>query len=687
MNGSIGSARRADAERSRLAVIAAAKRLLSGGAKLDMSGVAASAGVSRSTLYRHFASADELRGELLELALADAEQVVAAATSLERAPLAQLRAVVVALCDIAAAYGAPGLGDLLDDDRLEPVAERLGPLVERIARLSGFNPVPPPDWTRVAIVHAVRACLVSGMSAERLLDQITGQLDGALVIVDPSGHLLGANDAAVAALALDQAEVGLGVIGPQTTVLYEDGSRCPNDTYPLARAILEGQSQEPVVRGHRFADGTTQWFSVAVHALRRRPEETPYGYLATLTDVTAERDAHLQRLHPAGTLAQREPPPLDVARVLDAVPAQVLPDQIVAEARRLVEVPVALYVVDIDGTHLLRLAGTDEFPDRIEARLALGPELAEEGLPELIERLGDELPGAVAAPMWLRGRAVGMLVAVRGSAELLSQVARQAALAMELANGYTDVFDAARRRKDINPAGEIQQSLLPPRIARFAGGQIAAGVLPSYDTGGDWFDYVDNRDGAWVAIADAAGRGVRAASLGSIALAALRAARRNDATLESAVATMHATVCEAESASFYLTAIVARWSAIHSSFSWICAGHPPPLLIQPDGAIVELVAPVQLPLGLGGPDRRFRRSFRRLSADERIVLYTDGVSARPVGDGLFGKDGIARAVRAAPTRSASAIAKSIQDHVADASERPLRDDAAVVVIAPGQSAD
>ena len=78
---------------------------------------------------------------------------------------------------------------------------------------------------------------------------------------------------------------------------------------------------------------------------------------------------------------------------------------------------------------------------------------------------------------------------------------------MELAGGYTDVFDAARRRKETHAAAELQQSLLPPRIARIGGGEIAGSVLPAYEVGGDWFDYVENRDGAWLAVADAVGKG------------------------------------------------------------------------------------------------------------------------------------------------------------------------------------
>jgi len=41
---------------------------------------------------------------------------------------------------------------------------------------------------------------------------------------------------------------------------------------------------------------------------------------------------------------------------------------------------------------------------------------------------------------------------------------------------------------DINAAAEIQQDLLPPRIAAVEGASVAGGVLPGYEVGGDFFD-------------------------------------------------------------------------------------------------------------------------------------------------------------------------------------------------------
>jgi len=89
-----------------------------------------------------------------------------------------------------------------------------------------------------------------------------------------------------------------------------------------------------------------------------------------------------------------------------------------------------------------------------------------------------------------------------------------------------------------------------------------------------------------------------------------------------------------------------------------------------------------LPLGLFEEQRRFTRHQRRLDDGERLILHSDGITARRTPEGLFGLDGIERAVRAAHSRSASAIAKAIQEAVLRAAEDPLQDDAVAIALAP-----
>ena len=62
------------------------------------------------------------------------------------------------------------------------------------------------------------------------------------------------------------------------------------------------------------------------------------------------------RCRPVASVARR-PLALDAIHVFDAVPPALLPGQLVAEAERIAAVPVALYLLDIDGSHLLHIAG------------------------------------------------------------------------------------------------------------------------------------------------------------------------------------------------------------------------------------------------------------------------------------------------------------------------------------------
>lgn len=391
-------------------------------------------------------------------------------------------------------------------------------------------------------------------------------------------------------------------------------------------------------------------------------------------------------LRPPGELASG-PLPLDVAEVLNKVPPHLLGDQIAAEAQRLAGVTsVALYLVDIDGTLLLRLAGSEEFPSELDVPLAVGPEIPREGLTTLRASIEDELPGSVMAPLLLRGRALGVLLAVDAPEQPLVQLARQAAAALSLANVYTDVFDTARRRKETSPASEIQQNLLPPRIARISGGVLAGNVLPGYEIGGDWFDYIENRDGAWVGVADSMGQGTTAAALGGVALGAFRAKRRVNAQLDATALAIHHTMQEVAIDGAFTNVILGRWHGPSSIFRSITCGHQPPLLVTTEGELLELEYTEHPSLGLGEPARRFTVDRRRLGVGERLLLISDGVLSRRTVDGQpFGLEGVQTAIAGAADAAAASTVRALEDAITAASADPVEDDATIVVFAPTNS--
>ena len=381
---------------------------------------------------------------------------------------------------------------------------------------------------------------------------------------------------------------------------------------------------------------------------------------------------------PTGRLGRDRPVSLDAIHVFDVVPPAVLPEQLVAEAQRIANVPVALYVLDIDGTHLLHMAGPRRLGDELEAPLAIGPELDADGLSELRERLA-AFPGVEVYAFWLRGRANGVMIAFGRPAEPLSELARQAAAAITLADRYTDVFARAQRRKQPKAAAEIQQSLLPPRIMRVTGGEVAGNVLPSYEVAGDWFDVIENADGVWIALADGLGGSTRAAASSAVALGALRASRRSGAGIGEALLVMHQTLREMPGPRTEMTAVVARWDPATSELSIANCGHVAPLVLR-EGAEVEHMRGSETH-GLGGRGSpKPVELVTALTPGDRLVMVSDGVIKCGEGQAGLGVEGVVRAALRSERETAADTVREVHGAVLDLAEGELAADATAVCL-------
>ena len=95
---------------------------------------------------------------------------------------------------------------------------------------------------------------------------------------------------------------------------------------------------------------------------------------------------------------------------------------------------------------------------------------------------------------------------------LLRRLAGLVADMLVTKNAYTDQFFQARRREPMSVAAEIQWSLLPPLSMSVPQVAVAGILEPAYDVAGDSFDYALNDDILHVAMIDAMGHGLDAAT-------------------------------------------------------------------------------------------------------------------------------------------------------------------------------
>jgi serine phosphatase RsbU (regulator of sigma subunit) len=361
-----------------------------------------------------------------------------------------------------------------------------------------------------------------------------------------------------------------------------------------------------------------------------------------------------------------------------ALPIDRLPEEIVSVAERLVGAQVGLYVVDLEGVALRRLAGGASLPEEIPIPQMAGPEIPAGHLEELQRSFAARGLGSVV-PLWLRHRAIAVLLVEGAYTAQLDEFAVRAAEALELSLRYTDRLAAARHRKRATAGAELQQVLLPPRLAGFRGAEIAGSVLPAYDVGGDWFEHAADNAGAWLAVADAAGKGPRASAVSALALAALRATRQAGGSLADAATIMDRAIVGFGDPAMFVTALLARWEYATRTLEWLTFGHPQPCRLAGDGRLDEFHGTVLPPLGLLDGQQLVAARESLLPGD-RVVFYSDGVIERRHAQDRLGVAGLHRHLTATTQPSAASLLTHVLQYVAGLHESPLDDDATVVVL-------
>ncbi|MCW2718866.1 PP2C family protein-serine/threonine phosphatase [Pseudonocardia sp.] len=240
-------------------------------------------------------------------------------------------------------------------------------------------------------------------------------------------------------------------------------------------------------------------------------------------------------------------------------------------------------------------------------------------------------PGEVVVyvPVTVRTERLGVLMVAVAQltpavTELLSDAARVLAHVLVVARRYTDRFEMLRRRKDLGLAAEIQWELLPVLAYELPAFSIAGALEPTYDIGGDTFDYAVSATRLTITVTDAVGHGLRAALLGSLAVTAMRNLRRRgeDICAQAAAANQH--LVEQFPGAEFVTGLLLEIDAPTGSARLLNAGHPAPLLLR-DGLVETVQLPPDLPLGL---DRAtvYQEHTLPLRSGDRLLLLTDGIT-------------------------------------------------------------
>jgi serine phosphatase RsbU (regulator of sigma subunit) len=347
--------------------------------------------------------------------------------------------------------------------------------------------------------------------------------------------------------------------------------------------------------------------------------------------------------------AATSPPPEAFAGLISAwhlLPPDEVPRLISEQAVELGATDATIYLVDHDQMELKPV------PDP-RGGLSGAPLAVDSTLPGRVFRMIEVLrttdgdSHALWIPLLDGTERIGVLhVASDDAIEHEEPFVHLATLASELVitkGQYGDRFHRTRRTQRMTLAAELQWNLLPPLTFGTEDVLISGHVQPSYEVGGDGFDYAMNGHVLHVAIIDAMGHGLEASLLAAIALGAYRNGRRHGDALEDIFTLMDETIATQFGIERFVTALLAELDVDTGVLRWINAGHPAPLLVRGRQVVGSLHCEPTTPIGFGGEVAQIAKA--QLEPADRLLLYTDGVvEGRDEQGRFFGVDRLAELV-------------------------------------------
>ncbi|AZM64776.1 protein phosphatase [Streptomyces sp. WAC 01420] len=314
---------------------------------------------------------------------------------------------------------------------------------------------------------------------------------------------------------------------------------------------------------------------------------------------------------------------------------------------------------------------------------------------------------ALAYRLVAGGRPLGTLVIGRGGIDrfpdeitgLVEDLGRRVALAIGAARQYA-------RQATISAV--LQRGLLPGAVAEIPGVRSALVYEPCDKGGpsGDFYDLFPAGQGRWCfAVGDVQGKGPEAAVVIGLARPWLRLLAREGYRVADVLDRLNQLLLDdateaADAAARALVAAGARPTApgdgpqtrflslLYGELvpfpggvrcTLASAGHPLPLLLDPDGGVRPVAQPQTL-LGVVEDAAYTSETFEMYSGDT-LLCVTDGVTERRSGSRQFDDgDGLATALAGCAGMEAELIAERITQLVHEFGARPPADDLALLVL-------
>jgi serine phosphatase RsbU (regulator of sigma subunit) len=235
---------------------------------------------------------------------------------------------------------------------------------------------------------------------------------------------------------------------------------------------------------------------------------------------------------------------------------------------------------------------------------------------------------------------------------------------------------------ELELARQIQESMLPTKLPKVAGYDIAARMIPAHMVGGDFFDIIELGPGRLgIAIGDVSGKGVPAALFMTLASSLLHAEVMCEKSPREALQMLNTQLLHRNGKGMFITLLYGELNLNDRTFHYVRAGHELPLIW--DAACKPIEAPFDygIPLGLF-PQVLLDEQTVNLPPGGTLLLYTDGASEAMDATGtLLGHERLSELALALPDETADELCdRLLQQLLAYQGGTPQSDDITLVAI-------
>jgi len=252
---------------------------------------------------------------------------------------------------------------------------------------------------------------------------------------------------------------------------------------------------------------------------------------------------------------------------------------------------------------------------------------------------------------------------------LLKSIADQSAAAIMNARFRVLREEDMRIQRQVRLAADVQRRMLPrvtPDLPRF---DLAAKYSPSFELGGDFYDFIELGKSLGIVIGDVAGKGVAAALLMSSVRASLRAHAQDVYDIGEVLARVNIALARDTRDNEFATLWYGVVETETLRMTYCGAGHEWPLLIRvPKGRVIEESDVLRLTadgMALGiDTDQKYPHGVVDLRPDDILIAFTDGLTdSTDFESRRFGGTRLRRTLLDLLGREPEASASRIVEHI------------------------